>query len=90
MTRLERIYRWLLRAYPAWYRRERGDEILATLLEASPSGRRWPSLRDARALIVGGFRVRAGQDQRPTTAAGLRLAVLLGAALALLCSSQAT
>jgi hypothetical protein len=84
MTRLERCYRWLLRAYPAWYRRERGEEMLGTLLEASPPGRRWPSPRDARALIMGGFRVRAGQNQRRTTAANLRLAVMLGAALALL------
>jgi hypothetical protein len=84
MTRLAWCYRLLLRAYPAWYRRERGEEMLGTLLEASPPGRRWPSLRDARALIMGGFRVRAGQNQRLTTAANLRLAVLLGAALALL------
>jgi hypothetical protein len=84
MTALERRCRWLLRAYPAWYRRERGDEMLGTLMEASPPGRRRPSLRDARALIMGGLRVRAGQDQRLTTAAGLRLAALLGAALALL------
>jgi hypothetical protein len=84
MTALERRCRWLLRAYPPWYQRERGDEMLGTLMEASPPGRRRPSLRDARALIMGGLRVRAGQDQRLTTAAGLRLAVLLGAALALL------
>jgi hypothetical protein len=84
VTALERCYRWLLRAYPGWYRRERGEEMLGTLLDASAPGQRWPSLRDARALIIGGFRVRAGQDQRLTTAASLRLAVLLGAALALL------
>jgi hypothetical protein len=84
MTALERRCRWLLRAYPAWYRRERGDEMLGTLMEASPPDRSRPLLRDARALIMGGLRVRAGQDQRLTTAAGLRLAALLGAALALL------
>ena len=33
MTGVERAYRWLLYAYPAWYRRERGDEMLDTLLE---------------------------------------------------------
>jgi hypothetical protein len=84
MTALERCYRWLLRAYPAWYRRERGAEMLGTLLDASPPGRRAPSLRDTRALVMGGFRVRAGQHQRLTAATNLRLAVLLGAALALL------
>jgi hypothetical protein len=55
---LERRCRWLLRAYPAWYRRDRGGEMLGTLLEASPPGARWPSFRDARALVFGGLRVR--------------------------------
>ena len=58
MTGLERRCRWLLRAYPAWYRRERSGEMLGTLLGASPPGRRWPSFRDARALVIGGLRVR--------------------------------
>jgi hypothetical protein len=58
VTPLERHCRWLLRAYPAWYRRDRAAEILDTLLEASPRGRRWPSFRDARALVAGGLRVR--------------------------------
>ncbi|HXW43657.1 MAG TPA: hypothetical protein VEL03_02645 [Streptosporangiaceae bacterium] len=58
MTPLERHCGWLLHAYPAWYRRERAGEMLGTLLEASPPGRRWPSFRDARALVSGGLRVR--------------------------------
>lgn len=58
MTSLERRCRWLLRAYPAWYRRQRGGEMLGTLLEASPPGARWPSFRDTRALVIGGLRVR--------------------------------
>lgn len=58
MRSLEQRYRWLLRAYPAWYRRERAAEILGTLLEASPPGRRWPSFRDTRALVIGGLRAR--------------------------------
>jgi hypothetical protein len=32
--------------------------MLGTLLEASPPGARWPSFRDARALVIGGLRVR--------------------------------
>ena len=84
MSLLERRCRTLLRAYPRWYRRQRGDEMLATLLEASQPGQRWPSARDTRALIMGGLRVRATQDQRLTTAANLRLAAQLGAALTLL------
>ncbi len=81
MTGLERAYRWLLYAYPAWYRRERGDEMLDTLLAAAPHGRTWLSLRDSAALILGGLRVRAGQNRRLTTATNLRLAVLFGVAL---------
>jgi hypothetical protein len=84
MTALEGRCRWLLRAYPSWYRRQRGEEMIGTLMAASPRGRRWPSLRDIRALIMGGLRVRAGQHQRLSTPASLRLAGLLGVALALL------
>lgn len=58
MTPLERRCRLLLCAYPAWYRRERAEEMLGTLLEASPPGRSWPSFRDTRGLIIGGLRVR--------------------------------
>jgi len=58
MTPLERHCRWLLRAYPAWYRSDRAAEMVGTLLAASPPGRRWPSCRDARALMIGGLRVR--------------------------------
>jgi hypothetical protein len=55
---LERCCRLLLHAYPAWYRRERAGEMVGTLLEASQPGQRWPSIRDARALVIGGLRVR--------------------------------
>lgn len=84
MSPLERRCRILLHAYPRWYRRQRGDEMLATLLEASRPGQSWPSARDTRALIMGGLRVRATQDQRLTTAANVRLAAQLGVTLTLL------
>jgi len=58
VTALERRCGWLLRAYPVWYRRERAGEMLGTLLEASPAGQRWPSVRDTWALVIGGVRVR--------------------------------
>jgi hypothetical protein len=58
VTPLERHCGWLLRAYPTWYRRERAGEMLGTLLEASQPGATWPSFRDARALVIGGLRVR--------------------------------
>src|SRR5271165_3945492 len=62
-TALERRSRLLLRIYPAAYRRERSEEIIGTLLEATPAGHAWPRLRDARALAVGGLRARAAQNR---------------------------
>lgn len=82
MGELERRCRWLLRAYPATYRDARGEEILATLLESTPAAQIWPSRRDAAALIIGGLRVRAGQDQWPGIGTSMRQAAALGAALA--------
>ena len=58
MSALERHCRWLLHVYPAWYRRHRAGEMLGTLLDAGPPCARWPSFRDARALMIGGLRVR--------------------------------
>ncbi|HEY6275182.1 MAG TPA: hypothetical protein VIX86_02515, partial [Streptosporangiaceae bacterium] len=81
MTRLERRGRLLLRAYPAGYRRERGEEILGTLLEATPAGRAAPLPRDSWALVMGGLRARAAHNRRLSTAASLRLAALLGASV---------
>ena len=81
MSKLERRCRLLLIAYPAEYRRERGEEIIGTLLETTLRGRGWPHARDARALIIGGLRARAAANRRLSTAADIRLAVLLGAAI---------
>lgn len=78
---LERRSRRLLRAYPAAYRRERGEEIISTLLEATPAERTWPRPRDARALIVGGLKARAAQNRHLTTAANFRIAVMVGLSL---------
>jgi hypothetical protein len=81
MSKLERRCRLLLIAYPAEYRRERGEEIIGTLLETTPRGRGWPHARDVRALIIGGLRARAAANRRLSTAADIRLAVLLGIAI---------
>ena len=78
MTVLERRCRLLLRAYPAAYRRDRGEEIIGTLLEATPPGRSWPRPRDARALAVGGLRARTALNRQRTAAANLRAAVFAG------------
>jgi len=80
MTTLERRARLLLRAYPAGYRKDRGEEIISTLLEATPAGRSWPLARDVRALVMGGLRTRAAVNRQRTTAANLRFAAAIGAA----------
>ena len=80
MSSLEGHCRLLLRAYPAAYRDARGEEIIGTLLEATPPGRSWPLLRDVRCLIAGGLRARAAQPKQFTTAVNLRVAVLAGVA----------
>ncbi len=56
--RLARSYRRLLRAYPRWYRRERGEELLTTLLDAAPPGRCRPAGADVVDLIGGALRAR--------------------------------
>jgi hypothetical protein len=81
VTALERRTRLLLRLYPADYRRERGEEMIGTLLETTPDGRAWPRLRDARALGVGGLKARAAQNRRLSTAANLRVAIMAGVSL---------
>lgn len=80
MSPLERRCRLLLLAYPASYRRDRGEEIMGTLLEATPDGRKRPMMRDAQALILGGLRARAAQNRGLSTAANLRFGVFLGVA----------
>jgi hypothetical protein len=83
MSTLERRCWLLLTAYPAEYRRQRGEEILGTLLETTPQGRAWPLARDVLALVIGGLRARAAANRRLGTAADIRLGVLLGVVIEL-------
>ena len=78
--RLAAAYWSLLRAYPAAYRRERGEEIVSVLLEDARPGQRWPTATQALDLIGGGLRRRLGL-WRFVAPAGVRVAG--GAALAL-------
>jgi hypothetical protein len=80
-SRLERRIRLLLRAYPPGYRADRGGEMLATLLEATPDGRDWPSARDSWSLLAGGTRARRASNRQLGPATSLRQAVVLGLAL---------
>ncbi|MQY05353.1 hypothetical protein [Actinomadura macrotermitis] len=76
--RLERHYRRLLLAYPRGYREANGGELTATLLEASPPGRRTPPAREAFALVRGGLAERARAataGPRPWWVDGLHLAL---------------
>lgn len=81
MNTLEARYRWLLRAYPAAYRRARGDEMIGTLMEAAKPGQRRPSLREAGSLALRGLQTRAGvhgsRSGGERLAGTIRLAVLL-------------
>jgi len=79
---LARRYRLLLCSYPPEYRRERGDELIGTLIEATPPGRAWPAPAEAADLIVHGLRRRMREDATPGLAAGLRLAGPFALALA--------
>ncbi|WIM96356.1 hypothetical protein ACTOB_008546 [Actinoplanes oblitus] len=58
MSDLERSYRRLLWAYPRFYRRERGVEILTTLLDAAEPGQTRPSRGEAMYLLLVGLRYR--------------------------------
>jgi hypothetical protein len=80
MSTLERHCQLLLRAYPAAYREVRGEEIIGTLLEATPPSRSWPVLRDVRGLLFGGLGARAARPRQFTTAGNLRVAALAGVA----------
>ena len=57
---LHRRYRRLLWAYPSWYRRRRGQEILTTLLDAARPGQHRPTLPEAFDVVGRGlwYRVR--------------------------------
>ncbi|MER7456431.1 hypothetical protein [Micromonospora sp. NPDC126480] len=77
MSGLERRYRRLLRAYPADYRRDRGDEIVGTYLDLAGPDKRWPSPADAADLVRGGLRQRMRAAGAVDLAPGVRLAALL-------------
>jgi hypothetical protein len=79
--RLERRARWLLRAYPAAYRADRGEEIIGTLLEAVPPGLDWPPSRETVALVAAGLRARRAANLRQGLAASLRQVAVAGAAV---------
>jgi len=60
VNELERRYAKLLKVYPKHYREARGDEIVGTLLDASPTDRERPALSDVADLIMHGTQIRLG------------------------------
>jgi hypothetical protein len=77
MTAAERAYRLALLAYPASYRRERGLEILTTILDGGE--RRVPRVRELAAVVADGVarrgRLAGGGTRAGSLRAGVRLAV---------------
>ena len=82
MDALARRYRRLLFAYPDSYRRQRGDELLGTLLDTARPGQRRPSVADAADLVLGGLRQRLGGTVAADLEAGITLAAPFALALA--------
>jgi len=73
---LGRAYRRLLRAYPRGPRRE---ELLDTLLEAAPAGRRRPTVGEGVNLIRHGLRARLGYPRSRAVVVMVFLVGLVGA-----------
>ena len=88
---LRRSYRRLMWAYPRWYRRERGAELLTTLLDdAAAAGRRRATYAETRDLIAGGLRTRLRPPRGPLAGVVAGLVALyvavVAAAFGVLCS----
>ncbi|GIG61060.1 hypothetical protein Lfu02_54320 [Longispora fulva] len=69
---LERRYRALLRAYPEEFRAERGEELVATLLDGARPGQTRPTLADVSDMLGSGLRRRLGLDRHAGAEVGLR------------------
>jgi hypothetical protein len=65
---LRRRYQRLLAVCPGDWRAANETVVLDTLLEAAGPSRRWPSAREALALLIGGGRAWATPRGRPWTA----------------------
>jgi hypothetical protein len=89
MNPLEKSYRRLLHAYPVEWREERGEEMLAVLLEWAPDHQTRPSVREAIDLIWNGLRARfGGGDKSGPRLLAERVSILSlagGAAVSLMC-----
>ncbi|HZP49767.1 hypothetical protein [Actinocrinis sp.] len=72
---LEARYRRMLMLLPAAYREHRGEEMISTLLDGAPEGRRWPSVAELASLAALAMRLRVGAQ------GGTRRAIAVGEVL---------
>jgi len=75
-AKLERRYRRLLAWYPALFRREHGEELIAVVMACSPDGQSRPGLAASADLIRSGLWMRLRPSvprSAPTVAAAVRL-----------------
>ena len=77
MSGAERSYRIALRAFPKPYREERGDEVIATILEGGDGWR--PRLREFFGLFWAGIGQRGLRAGGAGTAGSVRAGIRLGA-----------
>lgn len=75
-TALERRFRRLLRAYPAWYRKERGEEMLTTLMDASGERDR-PTAGQRFDIVFGGLRKHLSVGSVPAAVVGVFAALFV-------------
>lgn len=69
---LERRYRRLLMLLPRAYRADRGEEMLAVLMDGAPQRRRWPKVGEVVSLAAHGLAVRSGLSARGGASAAAR------------------
>jgi hypothetical protein len=82
MTSYERVCRWLLLAFPADFRADRGDDLVVTLLDLASR----MSFRSAADLLASGLRMRAvhagaARGVRRSVGASTEIAAVTGIAL---------
>ncbi|ADD41405.1 hypothetical protein [Stackebrandtia nassauensis] len=73
---VEERFRRLLRAYPAWYRKQRGEEMLTTLMDAS-DGRDRPTAGQRADVVFGGLRKHLSAGSIPAAVVGVFVAVFV-------------
>ena len=83
MNPLEGRYRAILRLLPRSYRAVRESELLDTLMESAPAGRRTPSTREAIGLVGLGIRTWAGRWISPSPTVSRQTTSLLAVLLPL-------